>query len=224
MVSSVTPYSRARSLTITFPSATSLESMAFFENDLRKLIDIGLSYIPAECRTAETVKLAIECYDSKVPFKEARETIGISKNEVIKDLNITESQLDNLEDGNFNAFKDVFFLKDTIKVYAKYLNLDEDEIVDKFNDFIFGYTSRIPIRDILDQTREINILESKSEENKIVSPYTLKRKKKSNIKYVIAYILAVIVLVILVLLIVKFLSDKKYEINNFYYNINMIGE
>ncbi len=157
-------------------------------------------------------------------FKEARETIGISKNEVIKDLNITESQLDNLEDGNFNAFKDVFFLKDTIKVYAKYLNLDEDEIVDKFNDFIFGYTSRIPISDILEQTREINILESKSEENKIVSPYTLKRKKKSNIKYVIAYILAVIVLVILVLLIVKFLSDKKYEINNFYYNINMIGE
>ena len=52
-------------------------------------------------------------------FKEARETIGISKSEVVKDLNITESQLDNLEDGNFNAFRDVFFLKDTIKVYAK---------------------------------------------------------------------------------------------------------
>ena len=33
-------------------------------------------------------------------FREARETIGISKTEVIKDLNITESQLDNLEDGN----------------------------------------------------------------------------------------------------------------------------
>ena len=62
-------------------------------------------------------------------FKEARETIGISKSEVLKDLNITESQLDNLEDGNFNAFKDVFFLKDTIKIYAKYLNLDEDEML-----------------------------------------------------------------------------------------------
>ena len=141
-------------------------------------------------------------------FKEARETIGISKEEVIKDLNITESQLDNLEDGNFNAFKDVFFLKDTIKIYAKYLNLDEDEIIDKFNDFIFGYTSRIPISDILEQTREINILESKSEENKIVSPYTVKRKKKTGAKYIVAYILAVIVLVLLVLLIVKFLSDK----------------
>ena len=81
-------------------------------------------------------------------FKEARESIELSKEEVLRDLNITESQLDNLEDGNANAFKDIFFLKDLIRKYAVYLNLDEDEIMDKFNDFIFGYTSRIPINDI----------------------------------------------------------------------------
>lgn len=144
-------------------------------------------------------------------FKEARETIGISKSEVIKDLNITESQLDNLEDGNINAFKDVFFLKETIKKYAKYLNLDEDDIIDKFNDFMFNYTSRIPVEDILEQTREINILESKNNENKIVSPYTLKRKKSSGIKYAIIYILAVIILVILVILIVKYFTDKEVK-------------
>ena len=69
-------------------------------------------------------------------FRNARETIGISKDEVVKDLNITESQLDNLEDGNANAFKDVFFLKDLIRKYSRYLNLDEDENIDKFNDFI----------------------------------------------------------------------------------------
>ena len=71
-------------------------------------------------------------------FKEARESIELSKEEVLRDLNITESQLDNLEDGNANAFKDIFFLKDLIRKYAVYLNLDEDEIMDKFNDFIFG--------------------------------------------------------------------------------------
>ena len=38
----------------------------------------------------------------------------------------------------------MFFLKDTIKVYAKYLNLDEDEIIDKFNDFYnCGYFDRV---------------------------------------------------------------------------------
>ena len=146
-------------------------------------------------------------------FKEARETIGISKDEVIKDLNITESQLDNLEDGNINAFKDVFFLKETIKKYAKYLNLDEDEIMDDFNDFMFNYTSRIPVEDILEQTREIEILESKNDENKIVSPYTVKRKAKNSIKYAIIYIVSVIVLVILVILIVKYVTDQKVQTN-----------
>jgi len=149
-------------------------------------------------------------------FKEARETIGISKSEVIKDLNITESQLDNLEDGNINAFKDVFFLKETIKKYTEYLNLDEDEIMDKFNDFMFNYTSRIPVEDILEQTREINILESKNSENKIVSPYTIKRKKSNGIKYAIIYIISVIILVILVILIVKYFTDKNEK------NINSI--
>ena len=59
-------------------------------------------------------------------FREAREKIGLSKEETIKDLKITVSQLDNLEDGNANAFKDVFFLKDLIRKYSKYLDLDED--------------------------------------------------------------------------------------------------
>ena len=140
-------------------------------------------------------------------FKEARETIGISKSEVIKDLNITESQLDNLEDGNANAFKDVFFLKETIKKYAKYLNLDEDEIVDKFNDFIFGYTSRIPISEILEQTREFKNLEKQKEDNKIVSPYTIKRKN-NNTKYIIIYIASIIVLILLVFMIIKFITVR----------------
>ncbi len=146
-------------------------------------------------------------------FKEARETIGISKDEVIKDLNITESQLDNLEDGNINAFKDVFFLKETIKKYAKYLNLDEDEVMDKFNDFMFGYTSRIPVEDILEQTREIKIIEKQSEENKIVSPYTLKRKK-NNYKYMLIYIVSILVVIMLVILIVKYTTDQKNELMN----------
>ena len=140
-------------------------------------------------------------------FKEARETIGISKSEVIKDLNITESQRDNLEDGNANAFKDVFFLKETIKKYAIYLNLNEDEIIDKFNDFIFGYTSRIPINDILEQTKEFKILEKQKEDNKIVSPYTIKRKN-NNTKYIIIYIASIIVLILLVFMIIKFITDR----------------
>ena len=106
-------------------------------------------------------------------------------------------------------------------VSFSYLNLDEDEVIEKFNDFIFGYTSRIPISAILEQTREINILEKQNEENKIVSPYTIKRKKNNGLKYVLIYIFAVIILVILVILIVKFITDKQekdYSIETFKYS------
>lgn len=153
-------------------------------------------------------------------FKEARETIGISKEEVIKDLNITENQLTNLEDGNVNAFKDVFFLKETIKKYTKYLNLDEDKIIGIFNDFIFNYTSRIPVEDILEQTREINLREKENEANKIVSPYTVKRKEKGKLKYIIVYSLAVIALILLVFFIIKFITNK--EVLNGFMNIGGI--
>lgn len=150
-------------------------------------------------------------------FKEAREKIEITKEEVIKDLNITMGQLENLEDGNANAFKDVFFLKDLVKKYAKYLNLDEDEIMSLFNDFIFGYTSRIPVDDILEQTREINIIERKNNVDKITSPYT-KTKKENNLKYIILYTSAVILLIVLVFLILAYFNNREL-VNELIYNI-----
>ena len=53
----------------------SLESMAFFESDIRKLIDIGLSYIPEDCRIARSIKIAIDGYDKKLDWKEVRELL-----------------------------------------------------------------------------------------------------------------------------------------------------
>lgn len=48
-------------------------------------------------------------------FKEKREEIGVKLEEAASDLDITVAQLENLEDGNINAFKDIFFLKELIK-------------------------------------------------------------------------------------------------------------
>ena len=140
-------------------------------------------------------------------FRIARCNIGLSKEEVVKDLNITLGQLDNLEDGNANAFKDIFFLKDLVKKYAIYLNLDSEEIISKFNDFIFGYTSRIPVEDILEQTREFNLLEKKNNEDKVVSPYT-KVKKEYKTKYILLCTLGVIILIVIVFLLIVYIANK----------------
>ena len=150
-------------------------------------------------------------------LKSSRINNGVSIEEAAEDLNFSVTQLENIEDGNIRAFKDVFALRELVKEYGKYLGVETDSIVDEFNDFMFGYTSRIPIEDILEQTKEINLKELKNEENKIVSPYTIKRKDNST-KYTILYIAAIVVLIMLVIIIIKYITDKdanKLNYNNY---------
>ncbi len=52
-----------------------LESAAFFESDILKLIDIGLSFVPEDCKLAKTVKMAIDLYNEGKTLEEARNEI-----------------------------------------------------------------------------------------------------------------------------------------------------
>jgi len=52
-----------------------LESAAFVEKDIAKLIDIGLSYIPEDCGTAKAVKCAIDSHKSGLTWLDARHKI-----------------------------------------------------------------------------------------------------------------------------------------------------
>lgn len=56
-----------------------LESYAFFESDIRKLIELALNRIPADCKVAQKVRFVLECYDKGVDYREVR-------NELTKDL------------------------------------------------------------------------------------------------------------------------------------------
>ena len=49
-----------------------LESAAFVESDINKLVDIGLSYIPADCGVAKAVACAIDSYKQGLTWLEAR--------------------------------------------------------------------------------------------------------------------------------------------------------
>lgn len=52
-----------------------LESAAFFEKDIRKLIDGALKFIPEDSRVAKSVKKAIELYDNGTDFTDARNAV-----------------------------------------------------------------------------------------------------------------------------------------------------
>ena len=52
-----------------------LEAAAFVVGDIRKLIEIGLSFIPADCGVAGAALTAVECYDAGKTWLEARDEI-----------------------------------------------------------------------------------------------------------------------------------------------------
>ena len=81
-------------------------------------------------------------------LKEARESMGITIEEAAQDLKLRPTQIENIEEGNREAFKDVFYLKMFIKNYSKYLGLDYDEMVEEFNEYLFDFTSKITIEEI----------------------------------------------------------------------------
>lgn len=136
-------------------------------------------------------------------LKSSRIKNGVSLDEVSEDLNISRVELENLEEGNIRAFKDIYVLKELVKEYSKYLGLNPDEILDEFNDFMFEHTSKISLDDIK-EARKLN--KEVEEQPKIMSPYTYIRKKKFTLKSIkwkniligILLVLAVIIVISIV--------------------------
>ena len=141
-------------------------------------------------------------------LKETRESSGVSLNEASKDLDIKVEMLENIEDGRTGAFKDIFELKEYITSYAKYLGLDEKAIIDEFNEYMFEYTSKIPVKDI-EKTIELKLKEEKKENHdEVASPCTRESKKYNSWVYIVIY-----VFIFLMICIAVFWSVKQVTIN-----------
>jgi len=136
-------------------------------------------------------------------LKSSRINNGVSIEEAAEDLNFSVTQLENIEDGNIRAFKDVFALRELVKEYGKYLGVETDSIVDEFNDFMFEHTSKISLDDILEARRLAN-QKDQEEKNKIVSPYTMIRTPKIRLDKIKIKPLLITIIIVLILFISLF--------------------
>ena len=139
-------------------------------------------------------------------LREAREAMGITIEEAATDLKIRASQIENIEDGDKDSFKDVFYLKMFIKNYSKYLGLDYDKMVEEFNEYLFDFTSKISIDDIKKAEKEQRKKEKILKTVKIASPYTVEKQQHQVPRFLIIMgiiLLAVIIVYIAVLLFTK---------------------
>ena len=128
-------------------------------------------------------------------LKEARVSSGVSLTEASKDLNIKEVILENIEEGSMGCFKDIYELKDYIASYAKYLGLNVTALIDDFNEYLFEYTSKIPLKEIEKKVEEQN--KEKTTE-KVVSPYTRPMRKYPTKYYVLIYSILILLAIVVV--------------------------
>lgn len=147
--------------------------------------------------------------DIGLKLKNKREESGLSVIEVADDLKVKPSDIENLEEGSRDSFKDIIYLKSLIQDYAKYLGFDGEEMLDQFNEYLFDQTSRISLEDI-EKARE---LKEKTEKEKIISPYTLDKKEKSKLPLVIGAVIMFLVVVFLVsyFVVVNVMEENKND-------------
>lgn len=143
-------------------------------------------------------------------LKQARIKNGVSLEEASEDLNMSMVQLENIEDGNVRAFKDIFSLRDYVKDYAKYLGLSVNKLSDEFNDFMFERTSKISVSTVM-QKKTSTADEKKKQ---ISSPYTqIKARKEIPLKPILGILIG-FVLVLLIFFIINKVSSKEPTITN----------
>ena len=148
-------------------------------------------------------------------LKATRESSGVNIEEASKDIDIKVEILQNIESCNIVCFKDIFILKEYIKIYAKYLGLDSDKLIDEFNDYMFEYTSKIPVKEIEQLMKEKEKEEAKEE--KIVSPYTMETKKRKKSFYVITYLILILLVMCVIVWSVKQLTINTVTANEISY-------
>ena len=147
-------------------------------------------------------------------LRQTRESMGITIDEVAQDLKIRASQIEKMEQGNREAFKDVFYLKMFIKNYAKYLGLDEDGIIEEFNDYLFDFTSKINLDDIKRAEKDKLKKEKKITTVKISSPYTVMKNQQRTIpRFLIVGGIVVLLIIVIYVCILLFTKEEK-EVTN----------
>jgi len=146
-------------------------------------------------------------------LKEKREENGLSIEEVSEDLKMRPSQISSIEEGRTEDFKDVFYLKYFVRDYAKYLGLDEEKILDEFNEYLFDMTSKIPI-DLIEKAKK-----EKKDKEVVISPYTKESKKKIKIPKWFVFVGIFIILVILTYVIFTIHTKNDFSDSNVTYSI-----
>ena len=142
-------------------------------------------------------------------FKQARSSSGLSLEEVSADTSIPVEALEQIEAGSIGSFKDIFKLKEYLQTYAKYLGLDPNKVIDDFNEYMFEYTSKIPLDDLekaIEEKERQTLEEERTGNIRVVSPYLRPKEESKVMKYIIIAVVIIILCAVTVIWAIKQVS------------------
>lgn len=148
-----------------------------------------------------------------IKLKEKREENGLSIEEVSEDLKMRPSQISSIEEGKTEDFKDMVYLKYFIRDYAKYLGLDNEKILDEFNEYLFDMTSKIPV-DLINQA-----IKEKTNNEEIISPYTKEKNRKIKLPKLFIALGLIITAIIIGYIIISNHKGNDFSDKNITYSI-----
>ena len=85
--------------------------------------------------------------------------------------------------------------------------------MEEFNDFVFDFTSKIPVEEIEEKVKEIVTQNEKETRKKISSPYTRKKVRKAKLRPVYVFTLVTVLLVSITFILLNVFLNKQKEIN-----------
>lgn len=138
-------------------------------------------------------------------FRNARISSSLDLEEVSSDTNIPIMALEQIEEGAIGSFKDIFLLKEYLKDYAKYLGLNGDAIIDKFNEYMFEYTSKIPTEEIerIIEEQERTKDDTPPQGVQAISPYLNPQVKDKHSKITFTIIIIIILIALAIIWAIK---------------------
>lgn len=160
----------------------------------------------------------IRIIDAGLTLKSVREKSGVSLDEVSNDLNIPVINLEQIEAGSIGSFDNIYELKDMLLSYAKYLGVNEEDILKEFNEYMFDYTSKIPMDEIEKEMKK----NTDDVEEEICSPYTKVYPKVKTKPYIIIGVLVVFFVICAIIWSIKTIKDNSGSSDMI--GINLIGE
>lgn len=156
--------------------------------------------------------------ETAMTLKSTRESAGVSLEEASKDLDIPVIYLEQIESGTIGSFDDIYELKQMLIDYAKYLGLDTEGVVNRFNEHMFDYTSKIPMDEIEKAVKEKQ--KEKEDEDRVFSPYTRITPKEQTIPFILSFIGIVILVICAVIWSVNKIKDNSNGLDLIGYRVN----